>query len=83
MMSKRLPDGAPSTLAVVAGAESLAVGERYCYFGAGPSLFRVPREGGALDIVAMGYERIGTLADSGPWLYFADYYRGTIDRVAK
>ena len=83
VVSKRLPDGTTTTLALIEGAESLALGKDYCYFAAGPAAYRAPLATGPLQSIVSGYERLGTLVTTEHWLYFSDFYRGTIGRVAQ
>jgi sugar lactone lactonase YvrE len=82
---KRSVQGSESAvaLAVVNGADALAVGASYCYFGSGTGLWRVPSAGGKLQLVASGHERIVNIVVAGGWVYFADFYDGTIARAAQ
>ena len=70
------------SLATLNEAAALAIGPSYCYFGSGTGLWRVPLTGGKLQLVASGYERLVSIGVAGAWIYFADFYNGTIARAA-
>ena len=83
VMSATLPNGKAKVVAMLEAAEGLAVDDEFAYVGAGPRLFRVPLQGGAAQEMATGYERLALVAGTEKWVYFADFYRGTIARAAK
>jgi hypothetical protein len=84
VVSKTLPNGELVTLASMMSSESLALSGDYFYFAAGPAAYRARLDGSAPpQPIVTGYQRLGTLVTDDTWLYFSDYYLGSIGRVAK
>lgn len=84
VVSKTLPNGELVTLASMMSSESLALSGDYFYFAAGPAAYRARLDGSAPpQAIVTGYQRLGTLVTDDTWLYFSDYYLGSIGRVAK